>query len=254
MTTGFAPRRLAGRCAVVTGAGGGIGRAISRRLAAEGARLVITDIDRGSLEHTASEVQADGSATHALVADVADADSVGELFGEAHARLGRIDILVNCAGIVFDEPIASTSLIDWNRVVDSNLTSVFLTCREVIPLMTDAGYGRIINISSQLAISGASNLSAYAATKAGVIALTKSIAREVSPRGVTANCVAPGPVDTPMLKRDGSGWTSERIERLPIGRVGEPHEVAGSVALLASEIDGALYTGQVLGPNSGDVM
>ncbi len=254
MTTAFAPRRLAGRCAVVTGAGGGIGRAISRRLAAEGARLVVTDIDQERLQCTAIDVQGDGSMSQALVADLADADSVIELIGEAHVRLGRIDILVNCAGVVFDGSISSTSLGDWSRVMDTNLTSVFLTCRQVIPLMTGAGYGRIVNVSSQLAISGASDHTAYAAAKAGVIALTKSIAREVSPLGVTANCVAPGPIDTPMLKRDGSGWTSERIEQLPIRRVGEPHEVAGSVAFLASEVDGALFTGQVLGPNSGDVM
>jgi 3-oxoacyl-[acyl-carrier protein] reductase len=254
VTTALVSRRLAGRCAVVVGAGGGIGRAISRRLGAEGARLVVTDVDRGRLERTTSEVQGDGVATEAILADMADADSVIALVGEAHARLGRIDILVNCAGVIFDEPITRTSLGDWSRVMDTNLTGVFLTCRQVIPLMTEAGYGRIVNVSSQLAISGASDHTAYAAAKAGVIALTKSIAREVSPLGVTANCVAPGPIDTPMLKRDGSGWTSERIAKLPIGRIGEPHEVAGSVAFLASEVDGALFTGQVLGPNSGDVM
>jgi 3-oxoacyl-[acyl-carrier protein] reductase len=254
VTTGIVDRRLAGRCAVVTGAGGGIGSAISRRLGAEGARLVITDIHQAGLERTAADMQGDGSVVAALLADVADADSVAGLFGAAQARLGRIDILVNCAGIVFDEPVASTSLSDWCRVIDSNLTSIFLTCRQVIPLMTDAGYGRIVNVSSQLAISGASDHAAYAAAKAGVIALTKSIAKEVSPLGINANCVAPGPIDTSMLKRDGSGWTSQRVAQLPIRRVGEPHEVAGSVALLASEVDGALFTGQVLGPNSGDVM
>lgn len=221
---------------------------------AEGARLVLTDIRVEGLERTASEIGTGGAVAGALAADMTDEDSVERLFEDAHARLGRIDILVNCAGIVFDCPTATTDLISWSRVLDTNLTSVFFTCRAVIPAMLDAGYGRIVNVSSQLAISGAAGHGAYAAAKAGVIALTKSIAREVSPLGVTANCVAPGPVNTPMLRHDGSGWTSERIERLPLRRVGEPHEIAGSVALLVSEVDGALYTGQVLGPNCGDVM
>lgn len=254
MTPPPAPQRLVGRSAVVTGAGGAIGRAISRRLRAEGARLLVTDINSDGLAQALSDAQDDRSATFGFIADVAEEKSVDELFETARAQLGRIDILVNCAGVVLDQEFARTSLDDWSRMMDTNLTSVFLTCRRVVPLMTSAGYGRIVNVSSQLALGGAIHHSAYAAAKAGVIALTKCIAKEVSPLGVTANCVAPGPIDTPMLKREGSGWTTERIEQLPIGRVGKPHEVAGSVAFLASEIDGALYTGQVLGPNSGDVM
>jgi 3-oxoacyl-[acyl-carrier protein] reductase len=247
-------QRLDGRCGLVSGAGGGIGRATALRLAEEGARVVVTDIDHDALAETTSILASEGHAATGFVADVTDPESVAALISDARGHLGFIDILVNCAGIVHDEPVSSMDPQAWNRVLDTNLTSVFLMCREVVPDMTNAGYGRIINVASQLALNGAIDHSAYAASKAGVIAFTKSLGREVSPWGVTANCVAPGPIDTPMLKRDGLGWTAERIEGLPIRRIGQPSEVAGTVAFLASERDGALYTGQVLGPNSGDVM
>ncbi|HEX5595443.1 MAG TPA: SDR family NAD(P)-dependent oxidoreductase [Micromonosporaceae bacterium] len=247
-------RRLANRTALITGAGGGIGREICLRLAQEGAQLFITDLKAEATEQTLSLLRDHGHEAGNFVGDVADPTEVRQLVGSAQAQLGKIDILVNCAGVVHDEAVHGTTIEDWRRVLDINLTSVFLMCRAVVPAMTEAGYGRIINIASQLALTGASGHTAYAAAKAGVIAFTKSLAREVSPSGVTANCVAPGPIDTPMLKRDGTGWTEERIRRLPTRRIGQAREVAGSVALLASEADGALYTGQTLSPNSGDVM
>ena len=247
-------RRLEGRTALVTGAAGGIGQAVCLRMALEGARLYVTDRDEGSVAGLVSRLSLRGVDASGCAGDVTDAGAVASLVAAASAHLGGIDILVNCAGYVHEAPVHQMTIETWDLVLTSNLTSVFLMCREVVPGMTSVGYGRIINFASQLGLSGASEHSAYSAAKAGIIGFTKSLAREVSPLGVTANCIAPGPVDTPMLKREGSGWTKERVSRLPIPRIGEPREVAGTVVLLASEIDGAMYTGQTIGPNCGDVM
>lgn len=253
--TGSRPAQLGGRSAIVTGAGGGIGRATSLRMGAEGARLLLTDFDGDRLEETVSLARAAGYEVHGFVGSVTDPAAVTELVDRAISQFGGVDILVNCAGILHSESVRELRLGDWNRVLEANLTSVFLTSQAVLPTMMDAGYGRIINVASQLALVGAPGHSAYAASKAGMIAFTKSLAREVSPLGITANCIAPGPIDTRMLNPGGEvSWTSERINQLPLRRIGRPEEVAGTVVLLASEVDGALYTGQTLGPNSGDVM
>lgn len=246
--------RRPGRVAVVTGAGGGIGRAVAVRLGGEGFAVVASDIDGARLEETGRELARSGAHHVLLQADTADAADVERLIAAARRDHGRIDALVNCAGIVHVSSVEETTAADWGRVLDANLTGVFLTCRAVLPIMLEARAGRIVNFASQLAYSGAAEYSAYAASKAAVIAFTKSLAREVSARGVTANCVAPGPIATPMLEPSAHVWTPERVATLPLGRIGLPEEVAGAVALLLHERDGALFTGQTLGPNSGDVM
>lgn len=245
---------LIGRTALITGAAGGIGRAVALRIAQEGARVFLTDLHDAALRGTVSLLEENALAACGRAADVADPKQVREVVQAAQEELGDIDILVNCAGIVHDEPVQEMSLEAWDRVIRTNLTSVFLMCRAVVPGMCGRGYGRVINFTSQLAAKGAAGHSAYAASKAGVVAFTKALAHEVSPVGVTANCVGPGPIDTPMLNKDGNAWTDERVKQLPMRRIGDPREVAGTVVLLASEVDGALYTGQTLGPNSGDYM
>lgn len=246
------PRHLS-RVAIVTGAGGGIGRAVASRLADEGYALLASDIDPVRLDETDRNL-AQSADRVVLEADISDPVGVDRLIETVLARYGRIDALVNCAGIVHVSSVEAMTVQDWDRVMDSNLSGVFLTCRAVLPVMLAAGHGRIVNFASQLAYLGAAEYSAYAASKAAVIAFTKSLAREVSAIGVTANCVAPGPIATPMLEPSARVWTPERVASLPLGRIGRPEEVAGAVALLLHERDGALFTGQTLGPNSGDVM
>lgn len=210
----------------------------------DGATVVVADLE---------PPQPDQPYMYELV-DVTRVQSMKSLAGAVANKFGTVDILVNCAGVVHEASLLSTQPEHWQRILDINLTGTFNACRAFLPGMVEARYGRIINFASQLAISGADGYSAYAAAKAGVIAMTKSLAREVSSLGINANCVAPGPIDTPMLSRSALGWTPSREASLPIGRVGRPDEVAGTVSMLASERDGALYVGQVLSPNCGDII
>jgi 3-oxoacyl-[acyl-carrier protein] reductase len=162
--------------------------------------------------------------------------------------------LVNSAGILTESPLADMDLATWSQTLAVDLTGVFLCCREVLPGMLEHGSGRIINIASQLGIKGGHGLAHYAAAKAGVIALTKSLALEVSGRGVLVNAIAPGPIETPMVAGITEDWKKAKRAELPLGRFGVPEEVAPTAVLLASDPGGNLYVGQTLGPNSGDVM
>ncbi len=170
---------------------------------------------------------------------------------EAH---GRIDILVNSAGILDEAPLVEMSLEQWQRTVDVDLTGTFLACRAVVPHMVSRGSGRVINIASQLGIKGGRGLTHYSAAKAGVIGLTKALALEVAQDGVLVNAIAPGPVHTPMVAGITEEWKQAKQAELPLGRFGVPAEVAPTAVLLASSPAGNLYVGQTLGPNSGDVM
>jgi 3-oxoacyl-[acyl-carrier protein] reductase len=240
---------LRDRTALVTGAASGIGKAIAAHFLAAGARVVLADRAAAVVE-AADGLGADGG----LVVDACDEQQVTDTVTAAAAALGRIDILVTSHGILTQSPLADMPLKQWQETLDVDLTSVFLLNRAVLPGMLEHGGGRIINVASQLGIKGGESLAHYAAAKAGVIAMTKSLALEVSSRGVLVNAIAPGPIETPLLAGIDNDWKTAKRTELPLGRFGTADEVAPTAVLLASDPGGNLFVGQVLGPNSGDVM
>jgi len=241
---------LVGRTALVTGGASGIGRAIVQAFVAEGAQVVVLDRDADRARATAAEDGAAGG----VGADVADEEQVVAAVTSARELLGRIDVLVNSAGLLTQSPLVDMPLAQWRETIDVDLTGVFLLCRAVVPEMVARGDGRVINIASQLALKGGASLTHYSAAKAGVLGLTKSLALEVSASGVLVNAIAPGPVQTPLVDGISEDWKSAKRRELPLGRFGRPEEVAPTAVLLASSPGGDLYVGQTLGPNSGDVM
>jgi 3-oxoacyl-[acyl-carrier protein] reductase len=240
---------LRDRTALVTGAASGIGKAIAAHFLAAGARVVLAD-RAAAVVDVASELGADGG----LVVDATDEQQVTDVVAAAGSTLGGIDILVTSHGILTQAPLADMPLKQWQETLDVDLTSVFLLNRAVVPAMLEQGGGRIINVASQLGIKGGESLTHYAAAKAGVIAMTKSLALEVSSRGVLVNAIAPGPIETPLLAGIDNDWKAAKRTELPLGRFGTADEVAPTAVLLASDPGGNLFVGQVLGPNSGDVM
>lgn len=239
---------LAGQTALITGAASGIGLAIARHFRDAGAMIMLADRSAAVTER-AAELGAE-----AVVLDATDEAAVEAAVAETERRLGRIDTLVTSHGILTEAPVTELSLATWQQTVDVDLTSVFLLNRAVLPGMLERGDGRIINVASQLGLKGGTGLAHYAAAKAGVIAMTKSIALEVSGRGVRVNAIAPGPIETPLVAGISEEWKRAKQAELPLGRFGTVDEVAPTAVLLASDPGGNLYVGQTLGPNSGDVM
>jgi 3-oxoacyl-[acyl-carrier protein] reductase len=246
---------LNGRTALITGAASGIGAAIAMAYAVAGADLALADRDPGSaLDEVARWCADQGVRVLPLRADVAEEDQVERMFAAARDELGAVDVLVANAGILTESPVATMPTAMFDEMIAVNLRSVFLCCRAALPSMVTAGSGRIINIASQVGQRGGAGLAHYAAAKAGVIGFTKSLAREIGGTGVTANCIAPGPIRTPLGGTLSDEWNSSLMAGLPLKRSGEAFEVAPTAVLLASDPGGNLYTGQTLGPNSGDVM
>jgi 3-oxoacyl-[acyl-carrier protein] reductase len=246
--------KLEGRIAVVTGAASGIGRGIAIAYAREGADVVVAD--KVTEEQTAdviAAIKAHGREALFVRTDVSDEASVRRMAEQALARFGRVDILVNNAGIFTESLLEQMPIEDWDRVVNTNLRGTFLCTRILIGQMLERGDGRIINIASQLGQIGGGAVAHYSASKAGVIGLTKALAREVSRRGVLVNAIAPGPIQTPLVESESEEWLSAKLAELPIGRIGTVDEVTPTAVLLASS-DGSYYVGQTLGPNGGDVM
>ncbi|HZZ50405.1 MAG TPA: SDR family oxidoreductase [Pseudonocardia sp.] len=239
-------RMLAGRRALVIGGASGIGAAIAAAYAEHGAAVVVADLSERDPVAT--------GVAGAVRVDVTDEDSVARAVASATELIGPLDVLVNSAGVLTEAPLLDMDLATWSQTLAVDLTGVFLGCRAVLPGMLDRGSGRIINIASQLAIKGGRGLAHYSAAKAGVIGLTKSLALEVSGRGVLVNAIAPGPIDTPLVAGITEDWKAAKRAELPLGRFGRPEEVAPTAVLLASDPGGNLYVGQTLGPNSGDVM
>jgi 3-oxoacyl-[acyl-carrier protein] reductase len=229
----------AGRAVVVTGGASGIGKAIAEAFGANGDRVAVLDRAGGG---------------DIIGVDVADEASVRAAFAAARNRLGTVDVLVNSAGLLTESPLEEMTLPMWNETIGVDLTGVFLCCREVVGRMRGQRWGRIINIASQLGIKGGTGLSHYSAAKAGVIGMTKALALEMAPYNVLANCIAPGPVATPLVDGISEDWKAAKRAELPLGRFGTPAEVAPAALLLASDPGGNLFVGQTLGPNSGDVM
>ena len=225
--------RFHGRVAIVTGSARGIGKAIADRLAGEGAHVLIADIDEAAANAAAAEL---GDMGAAFPLDVTSDDSWRAALLAANNRFGSVDILVNNAGIAGrSAPTWEISVDEWQQVVNIDLTGVFLGCRAVLPGMIDKGYGRIVNIASIAGKEGNPNAVPYSAAKSGVIGLTKAIAKEVATRGVIINAITPAVIETEILKQVSQTHIDYMTSRIPMGRVGQPHEVAALAAFLCSE-------------------
>jgi 2-dehydro-3-deoxy-L-rhamnonate dehydrogenase (NAD+) len=239
---------LEGQTAIVTGAATGIGEAIARRLTAAGATVAIADINAAGATEVAGAI---GGEAFPLPIDITSADSVAAAVAEVIARRGRIDVLVNNAGIGGKAaPITEQTDEDWNRVVAVNLTSVFYLCRAVVPHMKARQYGRIVNIASIAGKEGNPNMTGYSATKAGVIALTKSLGKEVATEGICVNAVTPAVVRTKILEQLTQQQISYMVERIPMKRTGTPDEIAAVVHFLSSP-DCSFVTAQCYDASGG---
>ncbi len=222
---------LKGRVAVVTGAASGIGRATATRLGADGAALELWDAAADGLQQTAQDTG--GTAT---VLSVADDDAVAAAAAAAVERHGRLDILVNCAGIAGDiASVVDTDPAEWRRVLEVNLTGTFLCCRAVMPHMLANSYGRIVNIASVAGKEGNPNAAHYSASKGGVITFTRALGKEVAGSGVLVNCITPAVIETSMLGQVTEAQVKYMVDRIPLGRMGRPEEVAAMIAWLTSE-------------------
>jgi len=240
---------LSNRVAIVTGSGRGIGRAIALKLAEVGATVVVNDIGE-TVEAVAEEIKAMNRQSLAVLADVSLSSDVARLVEETIASYSKVDILVNNAGINRDQLLLRMSDEDWDKVLNVNLRSVFLCTRAVLRHMIKQRWGRIISIASIVGLMGNPGQANYASAKAGIIGFTRTIAKEVASRGITANAIAPGFIDTEMTQRLEESWKQELRRRIPLGDFGSPRDVAEAVAFLASEEAGYI-TGQVLGVDGG---
>jgi 3-oxoacyl-[acyl-carrier protein] reductase len=245
--------RLKDRVALVTGASQGIGEEIARRLAAEGALVFCAARSRDKLARLVAEIEAAGGRARALALDVADPSAIVPAMASVVSEAGRIDILVNNAGVTQDGLILRMSKDAWDRVIATNLTGAFLLCQAAARPMLKQRSGRIINIASVVALMGNAGQANYAASKAGLIGLTKSLAREFGSRGITVNAVAPGYIETAMTEKMTDVARAGLTAQIPLERIGKPGDVAGAVAYLASD-DAAYVTGHVLNVSGGMVM
>jgi NAD(P)-dependent dehydrogenase (short-subunit alcohol dehydrogenase family) len=246
-------RRLAGRRTVVTGAGAGIGRAIAGRLAAEGALVLVADVDGAAAARVAGEL---GPAAVSQAVDVADEASVASMIARVVDLWGRLDVLVNNAGIGIAATTPDTAAQDWQRVLDVCLTGTFFGMKHAIPPMRESGGGSIINLSSVAALVGVADRAAYSAAKGGILALTRAAAIDHVGEGIRINCIAPGTVDTPWIDRITSGYDDPAAARAamearqPHGRLVSPDEIAAMAAYLASE-EAASVIGAVMVVDGG---
>lgn len=242
---------LEGRVAIVTGSGRGIGRAIALKLASSGADIVINDVgDMAPAEAVAAEVRALGRRSLVAAADVSNSEEVAGMVEKVVAELGKVDILVNNAGITRDQLIMRMSDDDWDKVLGINLKGVFVCTRAVLRPMIKQRWGRIVNIASIVGLIGNAGQANYSAAKAGIIGLTKTTAKEAASRGITANAVAPGFIDTPMTQQLSDERREELMANVLLGCLGTPEDVAGVVAFLVSE-DARYITGEVITVDGG---
>ncbi|MGC2061592.1 MAG: 3-oxoacyl-[acyl-carrier-protein] reductase [Thermodesulfovibrionales bacterium] len=244
---------LKGRVALITGGARGIGKAIAECFARKGADLVIADISYDSAAATAKELAASGIKTSALKLDVSKSDDVAAGFREIMNQFGRLDILVNNAGITRDGLLLRMKEEDWDAVIGINLKGVFLCSKEAVKVMVKQKYGRIINIASVVAFMGNPGQANYSASKAGIVGLTKTTAKEYASRGITANAVAPGFIATAMTDALAENVRQEMLKSIPAGAFGTAGDVANAVAFFASP-ESSYVTGQVIHVNGGMYM
>jgi 2-hydroxycyclohexanecarboxyl-CoA dehydrogenase len=246
-----------GRVAVVTGAASGMGLAIARHLAARGHRVGLVDLQGDAALRAAADLRETGATAIAAEADVTDRGAVDAALDKVRAELGPIAIMVTSAGLDSFEPFTDITIDSWERVLAINLTGTFHCLQAAVPDMLKARWGRMVTISSSSAQSGAVRMAHYVASKGGVIGLTRALALELAPHGITVNTIPPGMIDTPMLRRAEAGGDIGKIEkiapRIPVGRAGTPEDIAAVCGFLCSEEAGYI-TGQVIGVNGGMVL
>jgi len=247
-------KKLTDKVAIVTGGARGIGGQIAMAFAAEGADVVIADVlGEAAAEPVIASIAESGRRSRFVHTNVADEKQVRAMVDTAVAEFGRVDILINNAGTFSEHGCEDLSIEEFDRVVGVNLRGSFMCSRFVIPGMLERKSGVIINVASQLGQIGGLDMVHYCASKAGIIGMTKAMAREVATRGVRVNAIAPGPIVTDMMAEESEEWAARKLSELPMARFGEVDEVAPTAVFLASE-DSSYYVGQTLCPNGGDVM
>ncbi len=243
--------RLDNKIAIVTGAGQGIGLAIARKLAAEGATVVATDVNEPAVKEAATAI---GGGAVGMRADVTDRDSVSAMVDQVMTQFGRIDVLVNNAGWDKGERFLDSAPGTWDRIMQINLYGVFNTLQKVLPIMAAQGGGKVVNLGSDAGRVGSSGEAVYSAAKGGVIAFTKAMAREMARDRVNVNCVCPGPTDTPLFASMGGEKLREAlVKAIPFRRLAEPDDLANAVAFLASD-EASFITGQTVSVSGGLTM
>jgi 3-oxoacyl-[acyl-carrier protein] reductase len=247
-------KKLTDKVAIVTGGARGIGGQIAMAFAAEGADVLIADVlGEAAAEPVLASIAESGRRSRFVHTNVADEKQVRAMVDTAVAEFGRVDILVNNAGTFSEHGCEDLSVDEFDRVIAVNLRGSFMCSRFVIPGMLERKSGVIINVASQLGQIGGLDMVHYCASKAGIIGMTKAMAREVATRGVRVNAIAPGPILTDMMAEESEEWAARKLSELPMARFGEVDEVAPTAVFLASE-DSSYYVGQTLCPNGGDVM
>lgn len=252
-------RRLSGRIAIVTGGGGGIGGATCRRLAREGAAVGVLDLDQEAAAAVAAAIEAEGGRALALRCDITRREEVDAAVAAVESGLGPVDLLVNNAGWDIFKPFTKTAPAEWERLIAINLIGALHMHHAVLPGMAARKSGRIVNIASDAARAGSSGEAVYAACKGGLVAFSKTIAREHARHGITVNVVCPGPTDTALFAsyKEGAGNPEKLVEAftraIPLGRIGQPEDLPGAILFFASD-DAAYVTGQVLSVSGGLTM
>ena len=241
---------LKGKKVLVTGASGGIGKAIAMQLSSSGADLCLTGRNKSELENLQKII---GGNCQIIISDLSNSEGINNLADQAQEIMGQIDILVNNAGITKDNLFMRMSEDDWNEVININLNSIFKLTKQLIKGMIKRRYGRIINITSVIGVAGGAGQSNYSASKAGIIAMSKSLAQEVGSRSITVNSIAPGFIETNMTAELSDDRKEDILRSISLGRLGKPNDIAGAVCFLAS--DKASYiTGQTIHINGGMLM
>lgn len=244
------------RVAFVTGAGRGIGREIARTLASKSMKVIVSDVNRENAEETVSIVQNEGGEAVAVYCDVTNLESVQEAVASSLTHFQTIDVLVNNAGWDKIEPFLKSEPSTWKTIIDINMMGQIHTCKEVLPVMIKNGYGKVINIASDSGRVGSSGEAVYSAAKGGVIAFTKTLAREMARHKLNINCIAPGPADTPLFQEIGlqnEGIAAALEKAIPFRRLAQPSDIANAVAYFASD-EAGYVTGQTLSVNGGLTM